>query len=100
MNIKTIFLAGIIAFFTVACAGHSQQESTGEYIDDAAITAKVKTDLLASEQTSGLAIKVETFKGTVQLSGFADTSDEKRTAGAVAADVGGVNKVVNNITVK
>jgi hyperosmotically inducible protein len=43
---------------------------------------------------------VETFKGTVQLSGFVNTRDQKNRAGDLATKVKGVNDVANNITVK
>lgn len=100
MKSKNIIAAVAVAFLAVACAGTATETSTGEYIDDAAITAKVKTDLLQSDDTSGLAITVETFKGTVQLSGFADSEHEKRRAEEIASKVNGVERVDNKISVK
>jgi hyperosmotically inducible periplasmic protein len=75
-------------------------ESVGEYIDDAAVTAKVKTELLRDRQVSGTAIEVETFKGTVQLSGFANSDAERQRAVLLAKSVGGVKAVVNDIHLK
>jgi hyperosmotically inducible protein len=85
-----------------ACAATSTDtdESTGEYIDDAAITAKVKTALLQDPEVSGLAINVETFKGTVQLSGFANTERERQRAGTLARLVEGVQSIQNDIELK
>ncbi len=94
-------LATILTLIILAgCAGTRTQESAGEYVDDVAITTKVKSKLLASPDTKGTAISVETFKGTVQLSGFVDTAMEKRKAEEIAADTDGVARVDNKITVK
>lgn len=82
------------------CASTATRESTGEYIDDSAITAKVKAALFNDKTVSGFAVGVETFKGIVQLSGFVDTAEEKRQAEVVAARQNGVKSVANNITVK
>jgi osmotically-inducible protein OsmY len=82
------------------CSSTPTHASTGEYIDDSVITTKVKADLIHDDNTPGSAIKVETFKGTVQLSGFVDTEAQKKRAGFLAAQVSGVHDVVNNITVK
>ena len=82
------------------CAGSPTQESTGEYIDDTTLTSKVKTILLQDPEVSGLAINVETFKGEVQLSGFANTEAEKERAESLASSVDGVAAVKNDIVLK
>jgi osmotically-inducible protein OsmY len=86
--------------FFSGCASTETRESTGEYIDDSAITAKVKAALFNDKNVSGFAVNVETFKGVVQLSGFVNTPEEKKQAEAVASRVNGVRSVANNITVK
>ncbi len=86
--------------FAPGCASTPTKSSTGEYIDDSVITTKVKAALIHNDSTPGGAIKVETFKGTVQLSGFVDTRAQKEQATVVASGVAGVREVVNNITVK
>ena len=83
-----------------ACAGTRTKESTGEYVDDRVITSKVKAALIADPVTKAREINVETFKGTVQLSGFVSTAEEKKKAGEIARDVKGVVNVQNNIIVK
>jgi osmotically-inducible protein OsmY len=94
-------LATIVTLIILAgCAGTRTSESTGEFVDDVAISTKVKSKLLASPDTKGTAITVETFKGTVQLSGFVDTAMEKRKAEEIAAETDGVARVDNKITVK
>jgi hypothetical protein len=54
----------------VACASTSKQEGMGEYVDDSVVTAKVKSLLAADDFLKSFQIGVETYKGTVQLSGF------------------------------
>ncbi|MGH8511221.1 MAG: BON domain-containing protein [Gammaproteobacteria bacterium] len=83
-----------------ACAGSSKQESTGEYLDDTAITTKVKTAFLVGDRMNGLAINVETFKGTVQLSGFAYSQVERARAEELARTVKGVATVKNDILIR
>ncbi|HEX5056341.1 MAG TPA: BON domain-containing protein [Gammaproteobacteria bacterium] len=90
----------VISAMATACAGNETKSSTGEYIDDSVITAKVKTALLNSPKVSGLSIEVETFRGEVQLSGFVDSSDERGEAEKLAKTVPGVRSVKNDIRVK
>ena len=86
--------------FTAGCAATPTHESTGEYVDDSTITAKVKAALVHDPVVKALDVSVETFKGIVQLSGFVNTDLEKSQAGNVAATVKGVVSVKNNIVVK
>lgn len=81
----------------IGCAGSVRQESTGEYLDDSTITTRVKSAFVADKQVDALDIKVVTFKGTVQLSGFADSQQEIDRADQLARDVGGVKSVKNDI---
>jgi osmotically-inducible protein OsmY len=82
------------------CAGSRTHESTGQYVDDSAITTKVKTALLADQEVSGGQVEVETFKGVVQLSGFVDTSVQKQKAEQIARRTQGVKEVKNDLIVK
>ncbi len=86
--------------FTSGCASTPTRESTGEYVDDSTITTKVKAALVHDPVVSALDVKVETFKGVVQLSGFVNTELEKTQAGNLAATVKGVASVKNNVVVK
>ncbi len=94
--------AASIGFTSLAggCAATATKESTGEYVDDATITTKVKAAFVKDELVKAIDVKVETFKGVVQLSGFVNTSAEKAQAGYLAAGISGVTNVKNNITVK
>ena len=93
-------LAGFAYTLPVGCAGTSTRESTGEYVDDAAITTKVKTAFAKDDSVKVLSVNVETFKGVVQLSGFVDTEAQRTRAAQLAAGVPGVRDVKNNIQIK
>ncbi len=84
----------------LGCASTQKKEGTGEYIDDSAITTKVKSAILGDSALKVFQINVETFKGEVQLSGFVDSAEMKTKAGEVARGVGGVKSVKNNLIVK
>lgn len=87
-------------FATVGCGGSPTRASTGQYIDDAAITTKVKAKMVEDPAVSALNIKVETFKGTVQLSGFANNATEVNRAVEIARSTDGVQSVKNDIRLK
>ncbi|HVW22564.1 MAG TPA: BON domain-containing protein [Opitutaceae bacterium] len=88
------------ALALAGCAGSQTKESTGENIDDTAITAKVKAALFNDDLVKSHEISVTTFKGTVQLSGFVDNSDQKAAAERDAKAVPGVKDVQDNLTTK
>jgi len=82
------------------CASTPTQSSAGEVIDDSVITTKVKTAFVEDKAVSALNISVETFKGTVQLSGFANNDTEVTRAVQLASQVKGVKSVKNDIRLK
>jgi osmotically-inducible protein OsmY len=84
----------------LGCASTPTKEGTGEYVDDSAITTKVKAAIMNESSLKVFQINVETFKGEVQLSGFVDTTQSVQKAGEVARGVGGVKSVKNNLIVK
>lgn len=96
----SLALCLILVVGFLGCAGSRTRTSTGEYIDDSVISAKVKTALHADEDVSGFQVTVETFRGVVQLSGFVDTPAQAQKAEQIARQVQGVQEVRNNITVK
>jgi osmotically-inducible protein OsmY len=98
-RISAFFVAAALATM-VACASTATQESTGQYFDDSAITAKVKTALLNEPTLKSLEINVETFKGRVQLSGFVSSRADIDKAVQVAQAVGGVATVKNDMQLK
>lgn len=101
-SMKRLIAVSIAAsmLFVLGCASTSKQESTGEYIDDTAITSKVKAAIFNEPTLKVAQINVETYKNVVQLSGFVNSSAEISKAGSVARSVGGVVSVRNDIRLK
>jgi len=97
--IHCLVLLMLIATFA-ACASTRTRESTGEYVDDSGITTKVKSLLASDDFLKSFEISVETYKGTVQLSGFVDSQKAVDKAGEIARSVKGVKSVKNNLNVK
>jgi osmotically-inducible protein OsmY len=88
----------IVAF--VGCASTRTQESAGEYVEDSVITTKVKSLLAADDFVKSFQISVETYKGTVQLSGFVNSQKAVDKAVEIARSVKGVQSVKNDLIVK
>lgn len=101
MKLKTLLTAALIssgALFATACAHNDGHERTaGAVIDDATVTTRVKSALLAEKDVNSFDIKVETFEGTVQLSGFVDSQWQIDKAIQVAKAVSGVQRVRNDL---
>jgi hyperosmotically inducible periplasmic protein len=105
MELKRKAITGaVLAALTLgglaACQSDPNQQSTGEYLDDATVTARVKTALIQAPDVKAHQINVETHNGVVQLSGFVDSEDEARRAIDAADDIPGVKKVENDMRVK
>ena len=96
--------AAIVASLTVlgatGCAVTRHQETVGAYVDDSAITTKVKAKFADDPTVSAMAIKVDTMKGVVQLSGFAKSNEERMVAERLARGTNGVQGVRNDIIVR
>ena len=82
------------------CAGTRYKQSTGEHIDDAGITHRVKGALGDVSVYKYPDVNVATFKGTVPLSGFVNQRAQKDRAGDLAKKVSGAKDIANNITIK
>lgn len=101
--LKTLrfFMLAVSVVAVTACGSTATSESTGEYLDSAAVTAKVKgrlVDMLGAK--AAMSIKVKTYKDNVQLSGFVNNMTIKRRAGIIADNTFGVKQVRNNLIVK
>jgi hyperosmotically inducible protein len=95
---KILFASALVAcLVTVMAVPVHAQKSAGEVVDDGTIAATIKAGLLDNKSTSSMQINVESYKGTVQLSGFVESQAEKDTAGKVAAGVDGVKRVINSL---
>lgn len=106
MQVTRIALAAALAcamgatVVTTGCASTATQSSAGEVVDDSLITTKVKAAFVEDKAVSAMNINVETFKGTVQLSGFANNATEMSRAAELARNVKGVKAVKNDIRLK
>lgn len=76
------------------------QSSAGQYVDDVAITSKVKAELLDSDRVDGLDVNVDSLNGKVTLKGWASSASEIAAAGDIARSVDGVKSVDNQLQVK
>jgi len=99
-NAGRLALAVVLALTVSACAVFEGQQSTGQYVDDATITSRVKARFIEDANVSAMRLGVETMKGTVQLSGFATSSNERSRAADIARNVPGVTSVRNDIVVR
>jgi osmotically-inducible protein OsmY len=99
-DIKAWIGAATLALALVGCGGTPTKSSTGEYFDDSVITSKVKTKLLADPDVKGTAVDVEVFRGTVQLSGFVRSEQERDKAELLARQVAGVQDVKNDLLLR
>src|SRR5262245_17615151 len=101
---KAMILAVAAALALGACAAGQQTETrrtTGEFTNDAALTAKVKSAIATDVGArTAAAINIETYRGTVQLSGFVASPEDAQRAEAAAKKVDGVKSVKNDVRVK
>jgi hyperosmotically inducible protein len=100
LNRISVLLSAVALTAMVGCASTSKHEGTGAYIDDSVITTKTKTAIFNEPSLKSAEINVETFKGTVQLSGFVSSQANINTAIEVARGVSGVTSVKNDMRLK
>ena len=96
----SILFAAVALTGLVGCASTQRHESTGQYLDDSGITAKVKTAIFNEPTLKSAEINVETFKGRVQLSGFVTSRTDIDKAVQLAREVKGVSSVANDMRLK
>jgi hyperosmotically inducible periplasmic protein len=93
--------AGAIGTATLTgCAGNQNTRSTGQYVDDKTLQHQVRDALSDNSEYKFDQVNVDVYRGTCQLSGFVNTSDQKSRAEDIAKNVQGVSTVDNNITVR
>jgi len=85
---------------TVAATPEKAEQTAGEKMDDASVTAQVKMALLTHRSTSSMKTKVETRDGEVTLSGIAKNAAEKSLVTKLVTDIQGVSSVNNQMTVE
>jgi hyperosmotically inducible periplasmic protein len=98
--VTILALSGGVAALHTGCAGTATRTSTGEFIDDATITTKVKAAFVRDPVVSAFDVSVDTFRSVVQLSGFVNTEEERVRAEQIAAGIAGVSSVQNRVSVK
>ena len=96
----TGFFLALMMVSLVGCASGPNKEGTGEYVDDAVITTKVKSAIFQEPNLKSAEINVETYKGVVQLSGFVSSATSSARAGELASGVKGVKSVKNDLRLK
>lgn len=101
-KIKTLAIAAALAtgLAVSGCNVFRGQSTPGEYVDDVALTGKVKTELLESKQVDGLDVNVDSLNGKVTLSGWASSRAESTRAAQIARNVDGVKSVDNQLKIK
>jgi len=90
---KKALLGSVLAMQLIACSPTPVQQSAAEAIDDGVVTAKIKARLVEDPITKVHQIRVDTFRGTVELSGFVETDQARSRALELARDVDGVKRV-------
>jgi hyperosmotically inducible protein len=93
----TLLLGSAGIALTTGCGSTAEHRSTGAFIDDSAITAKVKGAFVQDDVVKAMDVKVDTYNGTVQLSGFVETAAQRTRAEQIARGIAGVRDVTNNI---
>jgi osmotically-inducible protein OsmY len=102
-----LLMVVVITALTAGCSSNQERgraeragATAGRVIDDSVITGKVKSALIADSTTKAYQIEVETYQGTVQLSGFVDSAEQRRRAVEVARNVEGVKDVKNALELR
>jgi osmotically-inducible protein OsmY len=95
--VRTSVLAVVIVALAAACGTAGKR--TGEVVDDATITAAVKTKLVADRTSNLTRVDVDTTNATVYLKGTVDTPEQRARAEQLAWGAGGVRGVVNQLQV-
>jgi hypothetical protein len=98
--VKCLLGLFLLLAFVAACSPQPKSRSTGAYVDDKVITARVEAALIGNEQTKARQISIETYRGVVQLSGFVDSKQSKQVAEQVTRGVKGVVDVKNDLIVR
>lgn len=96
---KTLAVVAVILSLLSGCRAMTGK-TTGQTVDDASITASVKSKLVADKAANLTRVDVDTNNGTVYLNGTVETPEQKTRAEQLAWQAGGVKAVVNNLQVQ
>ena len=100
---KSVLAGGLAVFVAImgaGCSSTSSDRSEGRQVDDRIVNSKVQDALKESPTYKYDEVRVMTYGGVVQLSGFVNTEDQKARAADLARRVEGVHEVINNISLK
>ena len=100
---KSVLAGGLAAFMAImgaGCSSTSSDRAEGRQVDDRIVNSKVQDALKDSPIYKYEEVRVMTYGGVVQLSGFVNTEDQKAKAADLARRVEGVHEVINNISLK
>jgi osmotically-inducible protein OsmY len=97
---KSMVLAVSLLAAAPVLVGCAPERTVGQTVSDSAITARVKSELLADPDVSGLNVNVTTYQGQVQLSGYVTSEEQRAQAEQIARSVDGVKSVSNDLIVK
>ena len=100
LNLFKLIAISFLAFCIMSCSTPPKSESLGEYIDSSTLTARVKANLIDSLGTDSFAIKINTYKDFIQLSGFVRNKTIKNRAYDIALSTPGAIKVRNDLIIK
>ncbi len=97
-----VSVLGVGTLMTTGCksSGSETHRTTGTYVDDSAITSKIKSKLIGDSVVKAHEINVDTFQGNVQLNGFVDNAQQKQRAEEIARNTAGVINVQNNLQLR
>jgi hyperosmotically inducible protein len=95
-----VLAIAMLALLALAACSSTAGKTAGENIDDATITAQIKSKLAAEKVSTLTKVNVDTNLRTVYLNGVVDSEETKQRATTIAWSVKGVNAVVNNLSVK
>lgn len=98
-KLNSLFIC-IVLSMAAACTTSPSARPVGVALDDTLISTRVKTALAGDPEVKARDVQVETFRGTVQLSGFVDSREDIQRAIDIAKRVEGVQDVQNKMTVK
>jgi hyperosmotically inducible protein len=96
---RSMLVLTLLVAFTSGCTSMTGK-SAGQNVDDAKITAQVKTKLAEEKPSTLTKVDVDTNKGTVYLTGNVANETIKARATELARQVAGVNEVVNNLKIQ
>ena len=99
LGVRTIALMLVLLSLAVGCRSMTGK-SAGTNVDDATITASVKSKLVADRAANLTRVDVDTNNGTVYLNGTVESAEQKSRAEQLAWQAQGVRSVVNNLQVQ